>query len=250
MRMAKDVITMTAVMLRGLVFTFLCVFVLGGLVHGQSFDAPALASYCNGIEYGVAQQANLATIAPPYNTLMYGPQFSCTIPVTCPLCMVTMGFMEDRSDPTLIGPGQRLFTVMLNGNVSDVIDLFSLAGPLTPTARTWIIPVYNQKLTIIFSATKLNALVSTITIANTPMTSPCGVNPVCAFVSHEVPSGVIDGMNTVFMLLGAPSYGTEHMYLNGLLLFNTIDYTINGYTITFMKAPPPGSIIQVDYQAT
>lgn len=132
---------------------------------GQAYDAPALAPFCNGIQYGAAQQADLAAVAPPYNTLVYAKSFTCIIPVSCSLCKVTLGFFENRLPP-LTGPKQRLFTVSFNGNTSDVLDLFTLAGAQTPYTRTWTVPVYDGKLRLVFSASVLNALVSTVTVSD------------------------------------------------------------------------------------
>lgn len=144
-----------------LLFLLLCV-----AGWGQAFDAPALGQFCNGIPYGPAQQADLNDIPAPYNTLIYAKTLRCDIPVSCVLCKVTLGFLENRSDPTLIGPGKRIFTVSLNGGVSDPLDLFILAGPKAPYIRSWTIPVYDKKVHLILTATVLNALLSTVLIEN------------------------------------------------------------------------------------
>lgn len=62
-----------------------------------------------------------------------------------------------------------------------------------------------------------------------------------SFADREVPTGTINGSNTVFTLAHTPTAGSEHVYLNGLLQTITTDYTITGATITFTTAPQVGS---------
>jgi hypothetical protein len=71
------------------------------------------------------------------------------------------------------------------------------------------------------------------------------------FIDNETPSGVIDGINKVFTLSTMPVAGSEHLYLNGLLLDSGMlyDYTITGPIIVFNYAPPVGSIILCSYRA-
>jgi len=70
------------------------------------------------------------------------------------------------------------------------------------------------------------------------------------FVDKEVPSGSINGSNTAFTLANTPTSGTEHVYLNGLLLRSGAgnDYTISGTTITLATAPLSGEFICVSYR--
>ena len=58
-----------------------------------------------------------------------------------------------------------------------------------------------------------------------------------SFSDREIPTGVKDGVNTVFTLAEVPSIGSEHVYLNGLLQTLTSDYTIAGGVVTFVSAP-------------
>lgn len=132
----------------------------------QSLTASSLTAMCPGaVLYSAAQQADLANLSPPYNSLLYAPTFPCNIPVTCTLCKVTLGFFENRMPPT-IGPKQRLFTVMFNGQVSDSLDLFSLVGSQKPYTRTWTVPVYDGFLHLSLRAQLLNALLSTVTVSD------------------------------------------------------------------------------------
>ena len=68
-------------------------------------------------------------------------------------------------------------------------------------------------------------------------------------VTREVPSGSINGSNTVFTLANTPTVGTEMIYLNGMLqnVGGSNDYTISSATITFNTAPLTASVLLVTY---
>lgn len=70
---------------------------------------------------------------------------------------------------------------------------------------------------------------------------PCGgVMPV--WVDLETPAGVVNGVNTVFVLSGAPSpAGSLHLYRNGVLQRVGVDYSLNGSTVTFNAVATPQS---------
>lgn len=70
------------------------------------------------------------------------------------------------------------------------------------------------------------------------------------FVVNEVPSGLINGVNTTFTLASTPTAGTEMVFLNGLLQESGSgnDYTISGNTITMLAAPLSGEKIRVSYR--
>lgn len=65
-------------------------------------------------------------------------------------------------------------------------------------------------------------------------------------VFNEVPSGTVDGNNTVFTLLNTPI--SLLLFVNGQLFQGGgTDYTLSGLTITFVTAPPINSIILALY---
>jgi len=70
------------------------------------------------------------------------------------------------------------------------------------------------------------------------------------FVDKEIPSGLVNGINTVFTLSNIPIINSEHIYLNGLLQESgvTNDYTISGNTITFVLPPLPNMKIICSYR--
>lgn len=67
------------------------------------------------------------------------------------------------------------------------------------------------------------------------------------FHAHKTPTGAIDGSNDVFHLDHAPLTGTEYVYLNGVVQYPTLAYTIAGNAITFITPPQIGDVIDVSY---
>ena len=68
------------------------------------------------------------------------------------------------------------------------------------------------------------------------------------FVDDETPTGLIDGVNTVFALSKTPLTGSLKVYVNGQRVRVTEDYTFSGRIITFLTAPPTGSILLADFR--
>ena len=83
---------------------------------------------------------------------------------------------------------------------------------------------------------------------------PCGtggggVQP--SFSDGETPSGTINGSNTTFTLVNAPSPGASlDLFLNGLLMKQATDYTLSGNTINFLTASTPqtGDFLTASYR--
>jgi hypothetical protein len=73
-----------------------------------------------------------------------------------------------------------------------------------------------------------------------------GGAPVHKFIDDETPVGTVNGVNTEFKLAKAPR-GLQ-IFVNGQRMTITTDYTIAGQTVTFLTAPPTGSIIRADYR--
>lgn len=68
------------------------------------------------------------------------------------------------------------------------------------------------------------------------------------FADSETPTGDVDGVNTDFVLAHTPAAGSLKIYLNGMRMSLTEDYTLITATITFLTAPGSGSIITCDYR--
>ena len=69
------------------------------------------------------------------------------------------------------------------------------------------------------------------------------------YIDDETPSGTIDGSNTSFTISKAPNpVNSLKVYVGGIRLRVTEDYTFSGRTITFTTAPLTNSIILVDFR--
>lgn len=61
-------------------------------------------------------------------------------------------------------------------------------------------------------------------------------------IDNEVPSGIMDGVNTTFTLNAIPNPSTSLcLYLNGQMLFQGIGYYLTGNTITYTAGNQPSS---------
>lgn len=187
--------------MKSFVITF-CLFAMSAFAQTTSIDASVLATMCPGASlYDSSKQADMDSLPVPFNRLVYAPKFTCVIPVTCTLCRVTLGFVENRSDPATIGPGKRLFTVSFPGGTSDVIDLFVVAGVRTPYQRVWMVPVYDGKLRITLSASALNALLSQVSTSEyltIGIVGPPGPQGNAGYVEVRVLPGILQCAEPIF----------------------------------------------------
>ena len=72
--------------------------------------------------------------------------------------------------------------------------------------------------------------------------------PVATQIQNETPSGTVNGSNTSFTLAHAPvTTLSVSLYLDGILLVYTTDYTISGTTITMVNAPVLGQSLRAVY---
>jgi hypothetical protein len=68
------------------------------------------------------------------------------------------------------------------------------------------------------------------------------------FSNKEIPVGAIDGINTTYTLAYEPILGSDHVYLNGLLIEDqNNDYSISGSTLTFANPLLPGMKLNCTY---
>lgn len=68
------------------------------------------------------------------------------------------------------------------------------------------------------------------------------------FWVDETPSGTINGSNTAFTLAQTPLENESvDVFLDGLKLAVTDDYTISGVNITMVTAPVVGQQLRVNY---
>jgi hypothetical protein len=76
-----------------------------------------------------------------------------------------------------------------------------------------------------------------------------GVLP--SFSDEETPSGTLNGSNTMFTLVNAPSPAASLLlYDNGLLMTQGVDYTLSNKQITFLTASTPqaGDVLTASYR--
>lgn len=68
-------------------------------------------------------------------------------------------------------------------------------------------------------------------------------------VTRETPTGVINGVNCVFVLANVPRTGTEQIYLNGILLEPGVDndYVLTGANVVFNEAPLVNDRVKATY---
>ena len=66
---------------------------------------------------------------------------------------------------------------------------------------------------------------------------------------NETPTGTVNGTNAAFTLAAAPSPAASlKLFVNGQLMAAAgEDYTLSGANITFVTAPPTGSILRAWY---
>lgn len=79
---------------------------------------------------------------------------------------------------------------------------------------------------------------------------PCG-SQAPSFSDSEVPGGAVNGTNATFTLAAAPNPAASlALYLNGLLQNASVDYTLSGQTIQFVKAavPQTGDTLLASYR--
>lgn len=70
------------------------------------------------------------------------------------------------------------------------------------------------------------------------------------FVDLVQVSGVVDGINKIFVLPSTPFVGSLHLFVNGLLYRGGIgnDYELATNTVTFDTAPLTGSVVLASYR--
>ena len=66
-------------------------------------------------------------------------------------------------------------------------------------------------------------------------------------IFNEIPTGLVNGINTEFVLDTIPVSNTERLFLNGIRQLKSTDYTITLATINFSIAPETGDLVTVDY---
>lgn len=133
----------------------------------------------------------------------------------------------------------------------DVSDLRNSQSIIYPNKRVQDLRFHGAGVTKIIAGTN-------ISISNTgevPGLSDVTINSTGGvatnLVDNETPTGLVNGVNTVFTTAFSFSTGTTHLYRNGLRqqLGGGNDYTETAANqITFVSAPLLGDILIIDYQ--
>lgn len=142
-------------------------------------------------------------------------------------------------------PSDPINTIFLN--LHDDFNLKVIQG--TPS----VTPSYPTKgsLDIILAGIKIPAT-STIGTQCTVDYSirDMGLNNLASYpvFFQETPTGAIDGSNTIFSLSQAPVNGRSVLIrLNGVVLAQSVDYSINNQTITMFTPPAPAQSLSAYY---
>ncbi len=72
-----------------------------------------------------------------------------------------------------------------------------------------------------------------------------------AFTDNEIPAGTVNGSNTTFTLVNTPDPASSLMlYRNGLLMQESVDYSLSGNVVTFLVASTPqaGDLLRANYR--
>jgi hypothetical protein len=94
-------------------------------------------------------------------------------------------------------------------------------------------------------------LASCVRVDGSSGTCGSGSGGTFVFSDAEIPTGVIDGVNTVFNLIFTPAPSSSlELFRNGLRLQAGADYTLNGKAINFFVAslPQPGDLLSASYR--
>lgn len=123
---------------------------------------------------------------------------------------------------------------------SRIIDVDSFRSSNHST--TWSLPSTSDTLSGIAASQTLTNKV--INGSNNTLTNV----PISASMVQETPSGSINGSNTTFTLANIPgSNSSVQVYLDGIVLIQSTDYTLSSATITMTTAPALAQKLYVVY---
>lgn len=178
---------------------------------------------------GTCRATNLAMGPPPMDTQRYGvigTPFTYAVPVEPGAYDVVLSFAERVKTK----PGQRVFTVTVQGEKSAPIDLVKITGgPNFSYVQTWsAVHARGGLITIDFKP----VLSSTGAPIGDPVVNAIQIRPAAPFALN----GLIDGLNRTYTV--PPGSGLLVIYWNGLLMTPGTDYSASGNAITFLNSAP------------
>lgn len=160
--------------------------------------------------------------------------------------------VEDVSNDTVFTrkTSQDAIREVPEGEVDDINYIFELKGlPLAGSEQVYLNGVLQKR-----GSGKDYILVSNRVYFVEPPSF--GSTLVCTYATSsstelrgDTPEGLVDGENSIFILLQTPVPGTEHVFLNGILQQPGAsgDYTLNDNLVVFNEPPPADSLIACDY---
>ena len=124
-------------------------------------------------------------------------------------------------------------------------SIFTLAGSPVTTFGNITLGLANQAAHTVFAGPVSGTGAPTFrALVSSDIPSGSSTN----FVTSEIPSGAINGINVTFTLANLPITGTLALYQEGARLSNGVDYTISAITITFTRAPALSDLLLADYR--
>ena len=140
--------------------------------------------------------------------------------------------------------------------ISGVVQELPTADVL-PTLTFGSIAVSGQNSVVADAVSDVLTLIagSNVTITTNETTdsitlSATGATGTLVSVTNAVPTGIINGSNTVFTIAGEALNNEIIVTLNGLKQKETTDYSLSGTTLTFVVAPFTGAVLEVFYVNT
>jgi hypothetical protein len=152
------------------------------------------------------------------------------------------------------------YTVPSGVDLDPEVDLASSLG--TPVRR--FKNIYAQNISGNFSGNVVNTLngltgdvtlapganigISTLGQTITISSTGGGSGTTSLFSFNELPSGTIDGVNSIYTVASAPINNSLELYWNGLYQLIPDDYVLTGTTITFVDPIASGSKLVANYE--
>jgi hypothetical protein len=136
-----------------------------------------------------------------------------------------------------------------NRNIVESTTIFAPSPDLTDLTQT-VNQIAGSITSVTQSLGQISQSLTTQSIQIDSLSTTANVlNSSKIFVNKETPSGPINGRNTAYVLAHEPTPGSDHLYLNGLLIEDgaSTDYSISGSTITFSEPLPSGSKLSCTY---
>lgn len=129
-------------------------------------------------------------------------------------------------------------------SISQVIGLTSELNAITGSLTTLSSTVTGLNATVNSLGSSLTALTTLVDGLSSGPASPL-------FIDAESPAGTLNGSNTTFALTHTPSSaGSLTLFRNGVLLADSVDFTLSGSTVTFSgsSVPQSGDLLQAYYR--